>query len=696
MMKKAMLVISLCTVMTLKPASYWDTITTMFRAAEHKITAIASAFKSKAINAQQSITETYRKFRQTKKTQPFKAPEQKTFVYDDFYDEGKTYTDRIALIKSDPDTYKDAKYHGDPLIIWEINNLEPCSINNNEIKQYGRMEALRKKSEGCSLDVINTLLASEADVNATDTEGMTPLMHAINKRRLWIVHHLLSAQKQDVMVKDRRGFTALMYAAGIDIDLVPEIIKKVDVEHKNEYINMQNDEGKTALIRAIELNQPLIVEELVKSEADVTPETLNMAVEKWRNFQNTDKEYIADSIIRHLLKGLFNKDNFIFSEWDNDGETLLTRAAADGNYNMVRDILSKKYNADKNFTNKSDKTALEIAEAAKKIIPETDIEKHKAYEKIITLLGAPKHKEQKSEMVPNTKQSSPPAPVKLEQKTFEYKNFYGEGKTCDNRIALIKAYPDTCKDIKFDGEPLLIWEVNAMKKCGIDVINTLLAHGADVNATDINGMTALMHAIDKRGANKFIDALLAAQGQDVTKKDRGDNTVLMYAAWRNIDFVNKIIEKVSSGRQKEYVKEYINTQNNEKKTALMRAVEYGKADIVETLIGHGADATAKMLRVTIEALQKFQGSDREDDAMKTTKLLLGALLETDKDKNILSRSMDVGDRTLLQSAVINGNYPMVQILVEKYGDKISGQKQKALELAQKNDKIIKLLETLKD
>lgn len=70
--------------------------------------------------------------------------------------------------------------------------------------------------------------------------------------------------------------------------------------------------------------------------------------------------------------------------------------------------------------------------------------------------------------------------------------------------------------------------IKAAKKGNTAKIEKLLARGADVNARNKSGWTALMHAA-VNGHTAIIKALLAA-GADVNAKNKNGGTALMQAA----------------------------------------------------------------------------------------------------------------------------------------------------------------------
>ena len=115
-----------------------------------------------------------------------------------------------------------------------------------------------------------------------------------------------------------------------------------------------------------------------------------------------------------------------------------------------------------------------------------------------------------------------------------------------------------------------------------DTVQFLLAKGADIEAKEINGATALMFAA-LEGHTDTVKALLA-KGADVNDKEKRGATVLMWASGKGrSDTVQVLLAKGAD----------VNAKLNDEQTALMYAARYGHIDIVQALLAHGADVNAK-------------------------------------------------------------------------------------------------------
>jgi len=122
---------------------------------------------------------------------------------------------------------------------------------------------------------------------------------------------------------------------------------------------------------------------------------------------------------------------------------------------------------------------------------------------------------------------------------------------------------------------LMIAARNGHTEC----LNALLAKGADINATHEGGWTALMFAA-RWGHTECLNALLAKDGVDIHAKDILGKTALMIAA-RNghTECLNALNEKGAD----------VHAQTKGKQTALMFAAQNGYTNCLELLLANNAD-----------------------------------------------------------------------------------------------------------
>jgi uncharacterized protein len=118
--------------------------------------------------------------------------------------------------------------------------------------------------------------------------------------------------------------------------------------------------------------------------------------------------------------------------------------------------------------------------------------------------------------------------------------------------------------------------VTAARAGDIAAVKSLLASGADVDAQDGEGSTALMFAA-MRGDSKMVEALLAA-GANPNLKDANGETALLLGAARGVEIVRALLSEGANP----------NLADGEGQTALLVAAE-NQPESVRLLIESGAD-----------------------------------------------------------------------------------------------------------
>lgn len=118
-------------------------------------------------------------------------------------------------------------------------------------------------------------------------------------------------------------------------------------------------------------------------------------------------------------------------------------------------------------------------------------------------------------------------------------------------------------------------------------VSQLLAAGADVNARDAYGATALMNAA--HGGNLEMTEMLLAAGAEVDARDELGWTALMkacYNADRNCGFPDIVQRLIAAGAD-------ANAKITYGIHPLMLAAGYGEAQVCEALLAGGADVLAR-------------------------------------------------------------------------------------------------------
>lgn len=113
-----------------------------------------------------------------------------------------------------------------------------------------------------NLSVVKTLIASGADVNLKDTNGITPLMEATSSSNVVVTRELI-ALGADVNARDHKGFTPLHHTTGSNSGKIVQLL----LAHKADK-DAQSDQGETALMRAARLNSSEMVKALLEQSCN--------------------------------------------------------------------------------------------------------------------------------------------------------------------------------------------------------------------------------------------------------------------------------------------------------------------------------------------------------------------------------------------------------------------------------------------
>ena len=220
----------------------------------------------------------------------------------------------------------------------------------------------------------------------------------------------------------------------------------------------------------------------------------------------------------------------------------------------------------------------------------------------------------------------------------------------------------------------------AAREADVEAVQALLAGGADVNAPDDAGTSALLWATYNASAD-LVSVLLAA-GADPNASSQFDVTPLLQAA-RNGDAATTRILLDAGADAARAVREG--------ETPLMAAARSGNVDVVQQLLAHGADANA------VEALQDqtaLMWAVAEGHLPIVDVLLTGGADPNRKARisELTKRSMrtdfPTGGFTALMWAARNGNEPIVRRLIEGGADvnSANGDGATAMMLAIVNDR----------
>ena len=195
------------------------------------------------------------------------------------------------------------------------------------------------------------------------------------------------------------------------------------------------------------------------------------------------------------------------------------------------------------------------------------------------------------------------------------------------------------------GGTALSWAAGAGQT---DSVRLLLDRGANINVIDSAGNTALMLAAV--ADHKDVVQLLLDKGADVNPKDKGGGTALMGASvGAGADVVKLLLDKGAD----------INAKSGLGRTALDLAREYGNAAIVQQLQQAGATDSASDKNAPLDATGQLMSAAQSGD-LETIKLLLKNGVEINAKDN--------AGYTALTWAAVEGQTNVVKLLLDKGAD----------------------------
>ena len=185
---------------------------------------------------------------------------------------------------------------------------------------------------------------------------------------------------------------------------------------------------------------------------------------------------------------------------------------------------------------------------------------------------------------------------------------------------------------------------SAAKSGLMDAVKTHLTAGADVNAKNDNGYTA-MHLAAKNGHVEVVGLLLQAKA-DITIASKSGKTALHYVTYYNENF--ELVERLLNAGAP------VNVLDKKRKTPLDYAKLRKNDALMKLLLADGA-RTGKELRAENDI--HYAATNGYADAVRR-------FIENGGDVN----SVDRGGYTALQYATYNGYIEVVRVLVEAKAD----------------------------
>jgi ankyrin repeat protein len=507
------------------------------------------------------------------------------------------------------------------------------TVNN---KDKEGITALISACENGSLPLIKLLLDAQAEVNTMSDNGFTPLIIASAHGHTEIVRLLLEFGAE-MELEHPEGVTPLMYAAAGGFAETVSLLLEKD-SHAQTNINKKHKQGGTALMEAVTIGSSSVVELLLKHGADA------FVVDNEGVTSLMSAASQGHTEICRLLIGKGLSVNTVAKS----GGTALMFAASGGHSNTTQLLLES--GADVNIVVQA---TPEYIETVAKAIAEgkEEVEPHKDGVTALMLAAQNGHYS-----VVELLLSQSPVPVEVlaqDEEGMSALIYAMKGSHLEIAILLLKNGADPNDSYPDEKNPKKLHNLlfDAVVASNLDLSLTLIEQGANISYSDPDdGVTILIQAaylglesvvqslllypeeIDITASNhEGVDALIAASSEghvaivemllqsgliDVNSKDKDGTNALMAAAARghkkvmerliaaganinqqNVDGHSALMFAYNGKNQvatlldkySDYVKELMNDTS----TKLIQEALQTHKEVVEMLIGNGADESLK-------------------------------------------------------------------------------------------------------
>ena len=154
----------------------------------------------------------------------------------------------------------------------------------------------------------------------------------------------------------------------------------------------------------------------------------------------------------------------------------------------------------------------------------------------------------------------------------------------------------------------------------LEVVQALLAKGADVNAKANDGETALMLVASQTAASMWCRRCSTRGPRSMPRRTMAATALMWPAANGHLEVVQALLAKGAD----------VNAKENDGRTALMMASQNGHLEVVQALLAKGAEVNAK----------DEQWLDRADDGLQNGHLeVVQALLAKGAEVNAKMTTM---------------------------------------------------------
>lgn len=441
-----------------------------------------------------------------------------------------------------------------PLLVEKL--LHPDTVN---IKNKQGLSALMMATELANCALIEKTLIAGADVNEVDIDGNTALMRCIAIFKDNAVVKLLIANKTDQSIANSHGYTALMLAAEKGLTEVVMQLLEANAENINAELTMDYKKGQTALYLAFNKSinnfeeYKKIIELLIDKGASIKGTKFNLTIlekdsksnqllrkklnERFANAVYEGHESCVTELITHVdvnepdkrgdtalisaaTQGHLTIVNALLDakatidQKNSEGRTALMEACWKGHFNIVKRLTDA--NANVNATRDDRSTPLmKAASYGRKSILELLIEQKADVNAVnsygnTALIEAAKEPYNPAQLACIEPLIAASANINVQNQEgltpliYAIKNSHPKEQTAISCLIELKA--DVNLGDKTKTMPLMYLTNNPGSA---ELANILLKAGADVNAKDTRGLTALYHAAGYKHADNLVDVLLA-------------------------------------------------------------------------------------------------------------------------------------------------------------------------------------------
>lgn len=463
--------------------------------------------------------------------------------------------------------------------------------------------ALHIAAELGTSDVVRLLLDGGASVGPKDDNNSTPLHAACKKRDNKVVLTLLLTRGADVNCVDKNCWTPLHYAAREgDAEMVEVLLDN------GADVTAITWNGTVPLHIAARRGHLDAVRQLLRYESNCNAKTLDGLTPLYAAAANGHVQ-VVDALLQRGADVNEVKSN---SFW-----TALHIAAFEGHLDVVNVLLSNGAIVDSQLNDESTPLCLAAQEGHADVV--SVLLKHDASIQPYTTRCSLLHTAVRS----NDGNTLKHILTKMSEKKSEFVK-YLEAKDRVGNTAVMRA-----------------------ANLGMLVsAETLLQHGADVNATNFTGMTGL-HLAAQQGHSEMIELLMRYEVTVLDAVDRNQNTAL------HLSTLNKHVNVVSCLIRHEAS---LSMENAQGQTPLHLAAEQGGDEIVIVLLNAGAQVNwTEQSNYTPLHLAAMNGH------CSTAEILLkgGALIDSELQQGI----------TPLYLAAESGQVSMVRFLLKNGGGK---------------------------